>query len=126
MKLGLKRATILAVAVFILVSNSFSSDSKNLPPETENQAIEILENYCIDCHDEETRKGNFDLTDFISNREEKIHLVFENLITGKMPPVNKQRPSQTEQEKILQWLWLYKVLKKRKLRHFLVVVTLVA
>lgn len=104
MKLGLKRATILAIAVFILVSNSFSSDSKNLPPETENQAIEILENYCIDCHDEETRKGNFDLTDFISNREEKIHLVFENLITGKMPPVNKKKPSQKEKGKLLDWL----------------------
>ncbi|MGB0609523.1 MAG: DUF1592 domain-containing protein [Verrucomicrobiales bacterium] len=104
MKLGLKRATILAIAVFILVSNSFSSDSKKLPSETENQAIEILENYCIDCHDEETRKGNFDLTDFISNREEKIHLVFENLITGKMPPVNKKKPSQKEKGKLLDWL----------------------
>ena len=59
MKLGLKRATILAIDVFILVSNSFSSDSKNLPPETENQAIEILENYCIDCHDEENEEGKF-------------------------------------------------------------------
>ena len=84
MKLGLKRATILAIAVFILVSNSFSSDSKNLPPETENQAIEILENYCIDCHDKETRKGNFDLTDFISNREEKIHLVLVFLVILKI------------------------------------------
>ena len=104
MELGLKKPTILAIAVFTLVSNLFSSDSKKPISETDNQAIEILENYCIDCHDEETKKGNFDLSHFIENHEGNLHLVFENLITGKMPPVNKERPSQTEQEKILHWL----------------------
>ena len=104
MGLELKRTTILAIALFILVSNLFSSDSKKPLSKTDNQAIGILENYCIDCHDEETKKGNFDLSYFIANHEENLHLVFENLITGKMPPVNKQRPSQTEQEKILHWL----------------------
>ena len=61
MELGLKKPTILAIALFILVSNLFSSDSKKPLSKTDNQAIGILENYCIDCHDEETKKGNFDL-----------------------------------------------------------------
>ena len=76
MELGLKKPTILAIALFILVSNLFSSDSKKPLSKTDNQAIGILENYCIDCHDEETKKGNFDLSHFIENHEENIHLVF--------------------------------------------------
>ena len=65
MELGLKKPTILAIALFILVSNLFSSDSKKPLSKTDNQAIGILENYCIDCHDKETKKGNFDLSFFI-------------------------------------------------------------
>jgi len=67
-------------------------------------AEQLFERYCLDCHDEDVKKGDFDLLDFLDHNERDGTLLFENLITGKMPPAEKKQPGSEEKEAMLKWL----------------------
>ncbi|NCF88704.1 MAG: DUF1588 domain-containing protein [Verrucomicrobiaceae bacterium] len=67
-------------------------------------AHQHLETYCFDCHDEEVKKGNLDLIGLLDSGEFDGSLMFENLITGKMPPAEKKQPSTGERQSLLRWL----------------------
>ncbi|MDG2123361.1 MAG: DUF1588 domain-containing protein, partial [Verrucomicrobiales bacterium] len=64
----------------------------------------LLENYCFDCHDEDLKKGNLDMTSLMDAGSFDGTLMFENLITAKMPPADKTQPSDTERSALLGWL----------------------
>ena len=64
----------------------------------------LFERYCLDCHDEDIQKGDLDLLAFLDRPDANLTLVFENLVTGKMPPANKKQPSPEERQAILDWL----------------------
>ncbi len=49
-------------------------------------AFRNFEQYCFDCHNGETKKGGLDLTQVLEREGSDGSLVFENLITAKMPP----------------------------------------
>lgn len=72
--------------------------------EVAGQAIEILESYCFDCHDDATKNGGLSLEQLLEQESFDGTLVFENLLTGKMPPANKAQPSLTEKRAVLDWL----------------------
>ena len=67
-------------------------------------AREHFEQYCFDCHDGETKKGEVDLTQLLGQAGTDGALVFENIITAKMPPANKKQPKAEERQLMLQWL----------------------
>jgi len=71
--------------------------------EEQPNAVQHLERYCLDCHDEDVKKGEFDLLEWM-DREGDGTLLFENLITKKMPPANKKQPDQREKQELLTWL----------------------
>ena len=61
----------------------------------------FLENYCYNCHDEETKKGALDLTALKydpANRDsvEKWILIHDRVKAGEMPPKKKARPPKEE------------------------------
>lgn len=66
--------------------------------------MEHFENYCFDCHDGESRKGDLDLVNLLEKNGADHTLAFENLITAKMPPKNKKQPSSGEKKLMLEWL----------------------
>ena len=66
--------------------------------------MELFENYCFDCHDEDTQKGNVNMAKLFDQGSFDGTLMFENLITHKMPPENKSQPNQAETERMLKWL----------------------
>jgi hypothetical protein len=68
------------------------------------QAIQLFETYCLDCHDSDTQKGNLDLESMLGKAGFDGTLVFENLITGKMPPAEKKQPAASERRALLEWL----------------------
>ncbi len=72
--------------------------------EVEAEAIEILENHCFDCHDDATRKGEFNLEHSLAAGQFDGGLMFENLLTGKMPPAKKEQPDADEKRVVLTWL----------------------
>ena len=76
----------------------------------EQQAAEVLEHYCFDCHGDGSEKGGFDLEEFLEDGQGDGTLMFENLLTGKMPPAKEEQPDAQEKRTILEWL------SKRKLK----------
>jgi len=68
------------------------------------KAFQNFENYCFDCHDGEAKKGDLDLVNFFGKGDFDGSLMFEHLITAKMPPKNKKQPTFKEKQLMLDWL----------------------
>ena len=68
------------------------------------RAMELFENHCFDCHDEDVKKGNVNMAKLFDAGSFDGTLMFENLITAKMPPKNKKQPSTKEKSAMLDWL----------------------
>ncbi len=66
--------------------------------------------YCLDCHDKETTKGDFDLSPYTSATSvardfQRWDLVLEKLETGEMPPKKaKRHPTLTENHEVVAWV----------------------
>src|SRR5882757_8961488 len=79
------------------------------PAELPGNAKTFLEKRCFDCHDEQTKKGNLDLTSLstdFADREAfarwvKVH---DRLRAGEMPPKKKEQPTAPERETMLKTL----------------------
>ena len=65
---------------------------------------DLLIDYCADCHDEDLKKGDFDLFEFLDTPGADGLVPFENLVSGKMPPAGKDRPTANEQAAVLHYL----------------------
>ncbi|MEO7599270.1 MAG: DUF1587 domain-containing protein, partial [Opitutus sp.] len=64
-------------------------------------SAEFIEQYCADCHDEEAKKGNLDLTALSFEPDNGDNLarwikVFDRASTGEMPPKKEERPLPTD------------------------------
>ena len=70
----------------------------------EEKVLETLEFYCFECHDEGTEKGGFNLSELLKSHDIDGALMFENLVTGKMPPADKDQPTSEEKRVVLDWL----------------------
>lgn len=70
----------------------------------EGEPAQLLERYCFDCHDEDTKKGDLDLGALLDKGGFDGSLMFENLLTGKMPPAKKKQPTPEERRSLLTWL----------------------
>ena len=77
----------------------------------EQQAAELLEHYCFDCHGDGSEKGGFDLEGFLEDGQGDGTLMFENVLNGKMPPAEEEQPDAQEKATVLEWL------AKRKLKQ---------
>lgn len=70
----------------------------------------FVENYCLSCHDADTKKAELDLSPFKSvDAVAKDHghweLVLERLRNGDMPPKkSKTQPSATERRQVIAWI----------------------
>ncbi|MFN9956372.1 MAG: DUF1587 domain-containing protein, partial [bacterium] len=58
----------------------------------------------MDCHDASSKEGGLNLTEFLDRDKFDATLVFENVITERMPPSEADQPSPDERKAILQWL----------------------
>jgi len=70
----------------------------------EEQAVELIERYCFDCHDDASKKGDFSFESALEKEYFDGRLPFENLLAGKMPPGEKKQPSAAEKKVLLNWL----------------------
>lgn len=87
-------------ALALLLGDRLGAGGKELT----DQATELLEHYCFDCHDAATKKGEFNLEGALAKEHFDGSLMFENLLTGKMPPANKKQPDREEKQALLEWL----------------------
>ena len=66
----------------------------------------FLTNYCVDCHNSETREGNLRLDNVSFSIDSVQHAalwqkILNQLNSGNMPPKNAKRPSNEEKTELL-------------------------
>ena len=92
--------TIVVLALMALPSRLCSVSQAEETAILNNHALQHFATYCFDCHD----GADLDLREAILKSDFEGTLVFENLITGKMPPKEEGQPSTTEKQVMLKWL----------------------
>jgi Protein of unknown function (DUF1588)/Protein of unknown function (DUF1592)/Protein of unknown function (DUF1585) len=69
---------------------------------------ELLENYCIDCHEEGTEKGKFRLDNLaelpLDARLDVMNRILEKVHFEEMPPKKKDQPTVEERKQLEDWL----------------------
>ena len=90
----MKASTIAALAIAACLA---------LPCDGE-EAKRFVATFCLDCHDSATKEGNVDLNLLVEQDALDGSLVFENLITGKMPPPDAEQPTDAQRRVVLDWL----------------------
>lgn len=69
--------------------------------------VQFLDRYCIDCHDDATKKGSLSLeavTGFADATPETWGGIREQLQLGQMPPEEKKQPALEEKQALVAWI----------------------
>ena len=69
-----------------------------------HQPMQLLRQYCFECHDDVSKESGLDLVGHFENPNFDGTLVFENLVTEKMPPADAEQPSPEERTAVLKWI----------------------
>ncbi len=64
----------------------------------------LIATYCLDCHDSSSREGELNLAGLLEQDAFDRTLIFENVITGKMPPSDMGQPTVAERSLMLKGL----------------------
>ena len=96
------RSVSFAACVFVCLS--VLSHLNVLTAADVKGSKQLFHQYCIDCHEGSHAEGNLDLSALLTKNNFDATLIFENIATGKMPPVDAGSPSDGERRKMLSWL----------------------
>jgi hypothetical protein len=83
-------------------------------PDFAKEVGPLIKKYCFDCHTGDEPEGDFslyfeterDLTRRASSEREHFEKMADFLREYEMPPRKKPQPTNTEREKILEWIYL--------------------
>lgn len=93
------------VASFIFHGLVHGETAFKVPPH----AKEILGNYCTDCHEDGTEKGDIRLDNLeelpLQQRLDLMNRALEQVYLKQMPPKKKDQPSDKEREELGSWFW---------------------
>ena len=74
-----------------------------------SNAKEILGNYCTDCHEDGTEKGDIRLDNLeelpLQARLDLMNRALEQVYLKQMPPKKKDQPTKEEREQLGSWFW---------------------
>ena len=107
----------LLVGLILTTSTLWSAEPKVLVPE---KHLDLLDTYCMDCHDADTQKGKVNLEALPLSVDTLQHAelwqkVLDVLNSGEMPPENKRQPEKVEKADFLEDLAKTMVLARKKL-----------
>ncbi len=94
--------------LYFLTTCSLAAAALASPLTLTPQVTELLDNYCYDCHDEDTQKGDIRLdhleTLTLDARLNLLNKVQEQVFFKEMPPKKKKsQPSKDEREFLRKW-----------------------
>ncbi len=85
------------------------SSSLAAPFRVDPKAAEILSQYCTDCHEDGTEKGDIRLDNLadltLDARLNLMNRALEQVYLHQMPPKKKDQPSEVERNDLGVWLW---------------------
>ena len=74
------------------------------PVTGQEPATKLFQTYCFECHAEGMQEGGLDLEVLLGKETLDATLLFEHLITEKMPPRDADQPSAKERAQLLRWV----------------------
>ena len=91
--------------LIFLVTNLWGSNNSKIP----EFATKYLNNYCLNCHDKDTEKGDihleFDSVNWGSHEERELWASALLVSHDKMmPPINKKQPTEQERRQFTSWI----------------------
>ena len=95
------RSAILAAATWFCLAKAVAV--------VEHPGPALIENYCLDCHDSDSQKGEVDLEAALGAKPlvknmDLWRTVISRIENGDMPPKKKPQPKPEEKERLLNWL----------------------
>ena len=107
-QLELKTPAALFISVFLGSVAWADEDFDTIASNYVSITIPVLEKFCLDCHDADTKKGELDLERFESLTEirrapEIWQKVFEQIESEEMPPKGEKQLDPKQREILLSW-----------------------
>ena len=103
------RISIAGYAAAVLTMGSATAVAAEPAFHVESAAGEVLEQYCISCHEEGTEKGDVRLDNLgelsLTSRLDLMNRMQEQVYLKQMPPKKKTQPSDAERAELGSWLW---------------------
>ena len=102
-----QRAALLAISLcpFLLTNEAQAASA---PFSVSSRAAELIDFYCIDCHEDGSAKGEIRLDNLselsLESRLDLLNKLQEQVHFGEMPPAKKSQPSEQERNDLLQWV----------------------
>lgn len=79
------------------------------PLKIPDKTAALLEEYCLDCHEEGTEKGEIRLDNLaelpLDSRLELMNRALEQVYLKQMPPKKKDQPSEEQRNELGGWIW---------------------
>ena len=101
-----QRKILLSISLGFHISGSLLSAAPefSLTP----QANDLIDNYCIDCHEDGTEKGDLRLDNLsdldLDTRIDLLNKIQEQVHFEEMPPKKKEQPSEKERTELIAWV----------------------
>jgi len=105
--LNLFLASVSALLVAGALAKETYSPGEGVPGNFEAVALPFLDHHCIECHDDETTKGDLSLIDLGPVDETNASLwksIWAQVALGEMPPKKKDRPEVVERLRFTDWI----------------------
>ena len=102
------RAVVVACALFSIAHSSSAETPGGASDSFKQKVQPFLDDYCLSCHDEETKKGNVSLeslTDVSADNASMWKRIWEQVALKEMPPRKKtNQPKLTERLELSNWI----------------------
>src|SRR5687768_13480221 len=106
----LRLTAIIPVLCAGLAAGSALAVEKAAGPVTLKSHIQpLLKEFCVDCHNDEKHKGDFNMTPFLDNPQLAEHRkawekVLEFVESREMPPDKKPQPTQEQRDLLMHFI----------------------
>ena len=102
------RVVVVACALFSIAHSSSAETPHGASDAFKQKVRPFLDDYCLSCHDEETKKGNVSLeslTDVSADNASMWKRIWEQVALKEMPPRKKSnQPKLTERLELSNWI----------------------
>ena len=99
-----KKRSFFLAGFTLAISSLFGAEPQAIVPE---KHLDLLDTYCMDCHDADTQKGKVNLEDLplevnTLQQAELWQKVLDAMNSGEMPPEKKRQPERVEKADFLE------------------------
>ena len=106
---GMKQSIVFAAAVCLAALAALPTQAQEAEQRARDarlgaEAKTLIATHCFDCHNEVSKEAGLDLVGLLKKDDFDGTLMFERLITAKMPPKDEEQPTAVERRLLLNWL----------------------